>query len=173
LHWLRNYVKKHPISYIRQQAEKHKPKQPLESKTRVDAFIETDKLLIFFEMKFTSDISYSTTFNPCRNQLARLIDVGLEANRHNGKKVLVVLSTPRELYDRRSRLYYYKLREYADPAMIQDDIPWRSISEIKDNVLAVRRISLEDLINALYKDFTHPDKGEAVAFFKERNLWQS
>jgi hypothetical protein len=173
LHWLRNYVKKHPISYIRQQAEKHKPKQPLESKTHVDAFIETDKLLIFFEMKFTSDISYSTTFNPCRNQLARLIDVGLEANRHNGKKVLVVLSTPRELYDRRSRLYYYKLREYADPAMIQDDIPWRTVSEIKDNVLAVRRIALEDLINALYKDFTHPDKEEALAFFKERNLWQS
>jgi hypothetical protein len=173
LHWLRNYVKKHPISYLKKQAEKHKPNQPLESKTHVDAFIETDKLLIFFEIKFTSDISYSTTFNPCRNQLARLIDVGLEANRHNGKKVLVILSTPRELYERRSRLYCYKLREYADPTMIQDDIPWRSVSEIKDNVLAVRQIALEDLINALYKDFAHPDKGEAAAFFKERNLWQS
>jgi hypothetical protein len=173
LHWLRTEIKKHPITYIRKQAEKHKPSQPLESNTHVDAFVETDKLLIFFEVKFTSDISYSTTFNPCRNQLARLIDVGLETNKHNGKKVLVILSTPRELYERRSRLYYYKLREYADPAMIHEDIPWRNVTQIMDNVLALRWIALEDLINALYKDFTHKDKEEAVTFFKERNLWQS
>lgn len=115
LHWLRNYVKKHPIRYIRQQANRHEPKQRLESDTHVDAFIETDKLLIFFEIKFMSDISYDTKFNPRRNQLARLIDVGLEANKCNGKEVLVILSTPRELYTKRSRLYYYKVEDYKDP----------------------------------------------------------
>ena len=170
LHWLRNYVKKHPIRYIRQQANKHEPKRRLESNTHADAFIETDKLLIFFEIKFMSDISYETKFNPSRNQLARLIDVGLEANKSNGKEVLVILSTPRELYTKRSRLYYYKVEDYKEPSLIHEDIPWRSITEIRDNVLAVSWIALEDLIDALYKDFDHPEKDEALAFFKERNL---
>ncbi len=170
LKWIKDDVKNHPVKYIREQAKAHKPNQRLESNTHVDAFIETDKLLIFLEIKFTSDISYSTTFNPCRNQLARLIDVGLDVNEHNGKEVLVILSTPRRLYEKRSRLYYYKVKEYTDPAKINEDIEWRSVSEIRDNVLAVRWIALEDLIDALYKDFEHDDKNEALAFFKERNL---
>jgi hypothetical protein len=40
----------------------------------------------------------------------------------------------------------------------------------KDNVLAVRWIALEDLITLLYSAFVHPDKEEALEFFKERNL---
>lgn len=132
-------------------------------------FIETDKLLIFFEIKYTSDISHSTTFNPYRNQLARLIDVGLEVNEHNGKEVLVILSTPRRFFESKSRLYYYKIKEYTDPAKIKEDIEWRSLSTIRDNVLAVSWIALEDLIDALYKDFEHGDKKEALEFFKERN----
>jgi len=170
LKWLKDDVKTHPVKYIREQADAHKPNQRLESNTHVDAFIETDKLLIFFEIKFTSDISHSTTFNPCRNQLARLIDVGLDVNKHNGKEVIVILSTPRKLYEKRSRLYYYKVKEYTDPAMIKEDIEWRSVSQIRDNVLAVRWIALEDLIASLYKDFEHDDKAEALEFFKERNL---
>jgi hypothetical protein len=170
LKWLKEYVKNHPVKYIRDQANAHKPNQRLESNTHVDAFIETDKLLIFFEIKFTSDIAYHTTFNPCRNQLARLIDVGLEINEQNGKEILVILATPRKLYEKKSRLYYYKIKEYTDPAKIKEDIEWRSISTIRDNVLAVTWIALEDLIDALYKDFEHDDKIEALAFFKERNL---
>lgn len=170
LRWLRNEVKNHPIRYIREQATKRALNQPLESRTHVDVFIETDKLLIFFEIKNTSDISHSTTFNPCRNQLARLIDVGLEVNEHNGKEVLVILSTPRRFFESKSRLYYYKIKEYTDPEMIKEDIEWRSLSTIRDNVLAVRWIALEDLIDVLYRDFEHKDKEEALEFFKERNL---
>jgi hypothetical protein len=170
LKWLRDDVKRHPVRYIREKASMHTLGQSLESKTHVDAFIETDKLLIFFEIKFTSDISHSTTFNPCRNQLARLVDVGLEASEHNGKEVLVIISTPRRLYEKKSRLYYYKVNEYNSPEKIKEDIECRSLSTIKDNVLAVRWIALEDLINALYIDFAHPEKDEALAFFKERNL---
>ncbi len=62
------------------------------------------------------------------------------------------------------------MKEYVDPALIQEDIPWRTVSEIKDNVLAVRWIALENLIELLYKDFNYPDKKEAIEFFKERNL---
>ena len=171
LHWLRNEVKSHPIRYIREQSTNHsKTNKPLESRTHVDAFIETDKLLIFFEIKYTSDIANSTTFNPYRNQLARLIDVGLELAKCSGKEVLVLLSTPSKLYESRSKLYYYKVQEYSDPLMISRDIAWRNVSEIRDNLLAVKWIALEDLINALYKDFSHPDKDEALVFFRERNL---
>ena len=170
LKWLRSEVDNHPIRYIREKAKNHKPNQRLEANTHVDAYIETDKLLILFEVKFTSDISYETTFNPCRNQLARLIDVGLDLNEHNGKEVLVILVTPRKFFEKKSRLYYYKIQEYTDPDKIREDIDWRKVSQIRENVLAVKWISLEDLIEALYKDFAHEDKEEAIAFFKERKL---
>jgi hypothetical protein len=169
LKWIKDEVKNHPVKYIRDQANTHKPNQRLESNTHVDAFIETDKLLIFFEIKFTSDIAYDTTFNPSRNQLARLIDVGLEVNEHNGKEVLVILSTPRRFFEKKSRLYY-KIKEYTSPEKIKEDIEWRSLSTIRDNVLAIRWIALEDLIDVLYRDFEHEDKEEALEFFKERNL---
>ncbi len=170
LQWLRKQCDNHPIRYIREQAKLRKENQPLEGKTHVDAFIQTDKLIIFFEIKFTSDISYDTTFNPERNQLARLVDVGLEVNEHNGKEVLVILSSPRRFFDSKSRLYYYKIKDYTDPAKITKDIEWRNDSTIRDNVLAVTWIALEDLIDVLYKDFEHEDKKEALEFFKERNL---
>ncbi len=173
LKWIKEEVKKHPVKYIRDQADAHKPNQRLESDTHVDAFIETDKLLILFEIKFTSDIAYETTFNPTRNQLARLVDVGLEVNEHNGKEVLVILSTPHRFFYSKSRLYYYKIKEYTDPVKIAEDIEWRNVSTIRDNVLAVTWIALEDLIDVLYKDFEHKDKEEALEFFKERNLIRS
>lgn len=94
MQWFKNEVKSHPIKYIREQSGKHlETNKPLESCTHVDAFIETDKLLIFFEIKYTSDIAHSTVFNPYRNQLARLIDVGLDVAKCSGKEVLVLLST--------------------------------------------------------------------------------
>ena len=170
LQWLRKQCDDHPIRYVREQAKMRKENQPLEGKTHVDAFVQTDKLLIFFEIKFTSDISYDTTFNPERNQLARLVDVGLEVNKHNGKQVLVILSAPRRFFEKKSRLYYYKIAEYTHPEKIKEDINWRSLSTIRDNVLAVRWVALEDLIEALYKDFEHEDKKEALEFFKDRNL---
>ena len=100
---------KPPVRYIREQAVNHLPHQRLESNSHIDAYIETDRLLVFFEFKFISDIAYETTFNPSRNQLARIVDVALEANVNKDKKVLVILSTPRKLFEKRNRLYYYKV----------------------------------------------------------------
>ena len=126
--------------------------------------------LIFFEIKFTSDISYETTFNPERNQLARLIDVGLEANKENGKEVLVSLSKPKRFFESRSRLYCYKIKKYDNLKFIHQDLPWRNIDEIRDNLLKVTWIPLENLIETLYTDSKHNDVEEAKVFFKERNL---
>ena len=54
-----------------------------------------------------------------------------------------------------------------------EDIEWRSLSTIRDNILVVRWIALEDLIEVLYRDFEHKDKEDALEFFKERNLWKN
>jgi hypothetical protein len=86
------------------------------------------------------------------------------------KDVLVILSAPKEFFEARSRLYYYKIKEYEDPTFIQQDLPWRSINEIRDNLLKVAWIPLEDLIEVLYKDFKHDDLEDAEVFFKERKL---
>ena len=171
LSWVKNKVKSHPVRYIREQAANHLTEnKPLESSTHVDAFIETDKLLIFFEMKFTSDISDDTTFNPYRNQLARLVDVGLDVAKASGKKLVVVLSTPSTLYQSKSRLYYYKILEYSSLLMVQRDIAWRPVKDIEETLLAVKWIALEELISLLYKVFIHSDKEGAIEFFKERKL---
>jgi hypothetical protein len=171
LQLLKKQSDSHPIRYVREQAKLHeKNNQRLEGNTHADAFIQTDKLLIFFEIKFTSDISYETTFNPERNQLARLVDVGLETNKETGKEVLVILSSPKRFFESRSRLYYYKIKEYEDPNFIQQDLPWRNIDEIRDNLLKVTWIPLEKLIETLYIDFKHDDIEDAKVFFKERNL---
>jgi hypothetical protein len=172
LRWIKNEVKNHPVRYLREKAAKYESNQRLESNTHVDAYVETDKLHIFFEIKFTSDIACDTTFNPSRNQLARIIDAGLERNEQDGKQVLVILSTPRRFFEKKSRLYYYKIMEYTDPVKIKDDIEWRSLSKIRNNLLSVSWIALEDLIQVLYEDFRHEDKKEALEFFKERNLME-
>ncbi len=168
--WIRQEVKKHPVRYIREQAVRHQPNQRLESNSHIDAFIETDNLLIFFELKFTSDIAHETTFNPSRNQLARIVDVALEANKTKDKQVLIILSTPRSLFDKKNRLYYYKIQEYENLSSVAQDIEWRNPSDVTKNLLGVRWVALEDLIQVIYKDFTHYDRDEALEFFKERCL---
>jgi len=127
LSWLKDEALKiNPVKYIQEQAINHqKRNKTLETATHVDAVIKTGNFVIFVEMKFTSDISIGTTFNPYRNQLARLIDVGIETARKEGKKLVVLLSTPSEFFKNKSRLYYYKIQDYINPTEIQKDIVWR------------------------------------------------
>ncbi len=97
LKYLSKEVKRNPIRYIRKQADARvQAKKKLEGHTQVDVMIKTDALLILVEVKFTSDISSYTKFGLIRNQISRLIDVGIEeANRGKTKRKLVVLlSTP-------------------------------------------------------------------------------
>jgi hypothetical protein len=156
---------------VRDQAKDHKNrKKPLETETHADAFIETNNLLILVEMKFISDISCQTTFNPTRNQLARLIDVGIQIARNKTKPLILLLSSPTELFESKNRLYYYKIKEYCSYAEIQKDIRWRKQEDIEKNLLAVKWIPLEEVIKIFYKDFSHPDKEEAMVFFRERKL---
>jgi hypothetical protein len=81
-----------------------------------------------------------------------------------------LLSTPSEFFKNKSRLYYYKIKDYINPTEIQKDIVWRKQEDIEKNLLAVKWIPLEELIKVLYKDFVHADKEEAMEFFRERKL---
>jgi len=171
LKWLTNHVDEHPVRYVRKQAIDHiKRGKTLETNTHVDFAVETDNLLILIEMKFMSDISVQTTFNSNRNQLSRLVDVGISAIEETGRKLIVLLCSPQEFFLKKSRLYYYKIREYSDLHEIEKEIEWRKQEEIEKYVSTVAWISLEKLIEIIYDNFNHHDKKEALDFFRERSM---
>jgi hypothetical protein len=171
LAWMQEQVNSHPVRYIREQSVSRKNENKLlEAPTHVDAFIETERLLILFEMKFTSDISVQTTFNPYRNQLARLIDVGISEAVKKRKRLVLLLSSPSVFFVSKSRFYSYKITEYSDYEEVKSDIGWRDKEQIEDSVLAVAWIPLESLVEIMYENFNHADLEEALLFFKERNL---
>jgi len=171
LSWFSNKVSNHPVRYMREQAKEHiKDNKDLETETHVDAVIDEGNVVIFIETKFTSDISVQTTFNPNRNQLARLIDVGIGVAKKGNKKLVVLVCSPKEFFDRKSRLFYYKVRDYSDYHEIKNDIEWRPQEDIEKYLLKVAWVPLEEVIRILYTGFSHSDKAEALAFFEERKL---
>jgi len=172
LRWLTKEVSMHPVRYVREQGKSHVSRsRQLEGNTHVDVVIETENLLILVEVKFTSDIACQTTYGVSRNQLARTIDAGISEAEKSRKRLVVLLCSPSEFYHEKSRLYYYKTREYSDYSKIQKDIVWRSLEEIKEHVLAVAWVPLEKIIEIAYEDFDFPANMEAKRFFAERNLW--
>jgi hypothetical protein len=171
LEYLRLNVKENPIAYIRKAAETSKK---LEGRSHIDAFIETDSFLILFEFKFTSDIAPYTKFGVNRNQLARVIDVGIDHANERNKKLIVLLCSPSKLFDNHSRFYYYKIREYSDPNNIQFDLPWRTVDEINHALVKVAPVSNEDVIKAVYNNvksyLNDNDLKDINEFFIERKL---
>jgi hypothetical protein len=171
LKWLEKEVSRHPVRYVREQGKNHVSRsRRLEANTHVDAIIETEHLLIFIEVKFTSDIAPQTTFDAKRNQLARTIDVGISEAEKKGKKLVVLLCSPSFLYLEKSRLYYYKIQEYSDFSKIKEDIVWRELEGIRKRLLAVDWVPLEIIIEIVYQDFDSSEIEEAKRFFTERNL---
>ena len=79
--WLRDHLaERTPIPYLKEQAEA--PGARLEGTTKADAMLlaPASGVAVIFEAKVLSDISTHVTFDLARNQLARSIDVMLEAN---------------------------------------------------------------------------------------------
>jgi hypothetical protein len=79
--WLRDHLdERTPIPYLKEQAEA--PGARLEGTTKADAMLlaHASGVAVIFEAKVLSDISTHVTFDLARNQLARSIDVMLEAN---------------------------------------------------------------------------------------------
>jgi hypothetical protein len=171
LNWLNKKVVSNPIRYVRMKGRQNVAKgKPLEGKTHVDVVIETKRLVVLVEVKFTSDISYQIDYYPIRNQLARNIDVGIEEAKKKGKRLVVLLCTPEELFNKKSRFYYYKIKDYKDPNKIFEDLEWRPIEEIKEHLLKVAWIPLEKVIEIVYQNLNSSEIEKAKEFFKERNL---
>lgn len=143
--WLeKNLAKRQFIPYILDSAYR---KTNLEGPTNVDAILLNSKngFVVLIEAKVLSDISYETTYDTMRNQIARNIDVMLDGNgnfcppldKREPKKTLFLLITPKIFKDNpSSRLYGYKFHEYkTNPNSLSDDLPhrgncrWRNISD--------------------------------------------
>ncbi len=120
----------HPVKYIRREIERHRQKgKRLEGATNIDIFIESDNLIIPIEAKFVSDIDTEKRYNCIRNQIARTIDVAIEAAKKakDTKKVVFLLCVPERL-NNRGRLYFYKMKDYENLKHLKHDIPHQASS---------------------------------------------
>lgn len=120
----------HPVLYVRKEIDRHRQKKTrLENYTHIDFFIESDDLMIPIEAKFTSDVETQRDYNCVRNQIARTIDVAIEAAKkaRNTKKVVFLLCVPERLYNR-GRFYFYKMKDYENLNNLKHDIPHQASS---------------------------------------------
>lgn len=130
----------HPVEYVRHAARKRQAddiRSALESATQVDAMVvnpDTGFALVV-ESKVLSDISYLVTFDGTRNQIARNVDVMLEANPslpaplslRRPEHSFFLLLTPHLFKDNpRSRLYGWLMNDYvSNPNSLAKDLAHR------------------------------------------------
>ena len=93
---------------------------------------EPGSWVCFVEAKCLSDCSTTVSYDPLRNQLARVIE-NLLCFQDNGKfpeRIFFTLLTPRIFKENpNSHLYGYKMQEYEDRGKILDDIEKCSIEK--------------------------------------------
>ena len=160
--WLRDHLgERTPIPYLKEQAKG--PGARLEGATRADAMLlaPATGVAIIFEAKVLSDISAHVTFDLARNQLARNIDVMLEANPalatplslRKPERTFLVLLTPALTQPGRagdaiskSRLYGWLRPAYQDPdsPLLRQHLPHRDGSELAEAAQRLGWASWED-----------------------------
>ena len=160
--WLRDHLgERAPIPYLKKQAEA--PGARLEGATRADAMLlaPATGVAVIFEAKVLSDISTHVTFDLARNQLARNIDVMLEANPtlaaplnlRKPERTFLVLLTPALTQPGRagdaiskSRLYGWLMPAYQDPdnSLLRQHLPHRDSSELAEAAERLGWASWED-----------------------------
>lgn len=115
----------------------------LEGKSVIDALLISPEtgFSVLFEGKVTSDISYVTTYDETRNQIARNVDIMLDEHAERRlDKVLrarradrscFVLITP-ELFkvNYTTRLYGWLMEDYKKPESLLRDLPHRSLDKL-------------------------------------------
>ena len=160
--WLREHLgDRTPIPYLKEQAEA--PGARLEGTTKADAMLlaPATGVAVIFEAKVLSDISTHVTFDLTRNQLARSIDVMLEANPtlpaplslRQPERTFLVLLTPALTQPGRagdaiskSRLYGWLMPAYKDPnsSLLRQHLPHRDGSELAQAAERLGWASWED-----------------------------
>jgi hypothetical protein len=146
--WLRDHLdERAPIPYLNEQAAA--PGARLEGTTKADAMLlaPASGVAVIFEAKVLADISTHITFDLARNQLARSIDVMLEANSQlpaplslrKPERTFLVLLTPALTQPGRagdaiskSRLYGWLMPAYKDPdsSLLRQHLPHRDGHEL-------------------------------------------
>jgi hypothetical protein len=160
--WLRDHLgERAPVPYLKKQAEA--PGARLEGTTRADAMLLAPQsgVAVIFEAKVLSDISTHVTFDLARNQLARNIDVMLEANPalaaplnlRKPERTFLVLLTPTLTQPgpagdaiSKSRLYGWLMPAYQDPgnSLLRQHLPHRDGSELAGAAKRLGWASWED-----------------------------
>jgi hypothetical protein len=160
--WLRDHLgERTPIPYLKEQAEA--PGARLEGATKADAMLlaPASQVAVIFEAKVLSDISTHVTFDLARNQLARSIDVMLEANpalpaplsRRKPERTFLVLLTPALTQPGRagdavskSRLYGWLMPAYQDPhsSLLSQHLPHRDSRQLAEAAERLGWASWED-----------------------------
>jgi hypothetical protein len=148
--WLRDHLNERvPIPYLREKAEASGSR--LEGATKADAMLLAPGtgVAVIFEAKVLSDVSTHITFDVARNQLARTIDVMLEANPklqpppclREAEQTFLMLLTPALLQAggtgkaaSGSRLYGWLMPAYNDPngSLLQQHLPHRDDHELAE-----------------------------------------
>jgi hypothetical protein len=148
--WLRDHLNERvPIPYLREKAEASGSR--LEGATKADAMLLAPGtgVAVIFEAKVLSDVSTHTTFDVARNQLARTIDVMLEANPklqpplclREPEQTFLMLLTPALLQAGEtgtaasgSRLYGWLMPAYQDlnGSLLQQHLPHRDDHELAE-----------------------------------------
>ena len=122
--WLKNRLQDSKVLKLRERA---KVGRRLEGPTEVDLVIDSPKTLTFVEAKYGADIDCKTSYDPCRDQITRNLDVGSYQAEKQGKRFFFILLTP-EYYER-SRLFWYRMQESMnDPDGLKERLPYRSIN---------------------------------------------
>lgn len=102
----------------------------------------------FVEAKLFSDCSTKVSYDPLKNQIARVIEnlVCFQGNGNFPEKLFFTLLTPRLFKSNpKSRLYGYKMNDYEDNRNVIEDI---NLSRIE------KRIEERNLMNWSYPDLT-------------------
>jgi len=125
--WHRKYLEKKQGGVFREWSKK---RGKIEGSTEVDVMVRSEKVLIFIEAKYLSDIGTDVSYDPWRDQIARNIDVGTYQAQlaEPQQEFFFVLLTPRwdNEYEQRSRLYWYKMRDYRQhPELLRAKLPHR------------------------------------------------
>jgi hypothetical protein len=134
--YTRSLAHSHPVHYVRDAAAEGGTS--FEGSIRADALFGNGRngFRVLFESKLLSDISCEVRFDPCRNQLARNIDVLLEPGgpllgEHHTRRLLCLL-TPGLFFDDKATRYYGLLYEAykQQNGLLASHLPHRNHEEV-------------------------------------------
>lgn len=177
--FLKYQAKDHPVKYLREVSQYE---EELEGKSLFDAVISINGINIFTVCKFTSDISYETTFVTNRNQIARSIDAGLDSMDDDVDHFYFLLITPKRFQEfPGSRLYYFKMREYqSNPIALALDIPrivaWLELEKKKESLQHLNNhigwLTWEEMAEVILNcdEITPEEKKKLESFYRDRML---